>query len=79
MFLEEIIGKHAWADYKMGLEDEFMVEEALRTLGKTFSQEQIPDVLRILVRENYKAKHILGQANEYIACLEDICVECSQP
>ena len=62
----------AWRETKLDLEDEFVIEITLRLAIQEAGPECIAEFISKLAFENYKAKKMLDEAEEYIFELEDV-------
>ena len=61
-----------WRKTKLDLEDELAIEITLRLAIQEAGPECIAEFISKLAFENYKAKKMLDEAEEYIFELEDV-------
>ena len=64
--------KKSWRTAEISLEDELGIEIALRLAINEAGPESIAEFISQLAFENYKAKKMIEQAEEYIYELEDV-------
>tara|TARA_R100001443_G_scaffold26755_1_gene40083 strand:- start:545 stop:781 length:237 start_codon:yes stop_codon:yes gene_type:complete len=64
--------KRSWRETKLDLEDELAIEITLRIAIQEAGPEYIAEFISKLAFENYKAKKMLDEAEEYIYELEDV-------
>ena len=62
----------SWRETKIDLEDELAIEVTLRLAMQEAGPESIAEFISRLAFDNYKAKKMLEQAEEYIFELEDV-------
>ena len=62
----------SWRETKIDLEDELAIEVTLRVAIQEAGPEFIAEFISRLAFDNYKAKKMLEQAEEYIFELEDV-------
>ena len=64
--------KRSWRETELDLEDELAIEITLRLAIQEAGPEFIAEFISKLAFDNYKAKKMLDQAEEYIHELEDV-------
>ena len=64
--------KRSWRKTELELEDELSIEITLRIAINEAGPESIAEFISQLAFENYKAKKMIEQAEEYIYELEDV-------
>ena len=62
----------SWREAEIDLEDELAIEVTLRVAIQEAGPEFIAEFISRLAFDNYKAKKMLEQAEEYIFELEDV-------
>ena len=62
----------SWRETEIDLEDELAIEVTLRVAIQEAGPEFIAEFISRLAFDNYKAKKMLEQAEEYIFELEDV-------
>ena len=62
----------SWRETELDLEDELAIEVTLRLAIQEAGPEFIAEFISRLAFDNYKAKKMLDQAEEYIFELEDV-------
>ena len=62
----------SWRETEIDLEDELAIEVTLRLAIQEAGPESIAEFISRLAFDNYKAKKMLEQAEEYIFELEDV-------
>ena len=62
----------SWRTTELDLEDELAIEVTLRLAIQEAGPESIAEFISRLAFDNYKAKKMLEQAEEYIFELEDV-------
>ena len=63
-----------WMQTEITLDEEFRLEDGLRYVLRGCTEDDRMDLLRHLVRENFRAAKIIDSAGEYIEALEEALV-----